>query len=151
MKAVIQRVSRAKVKINASEERQTGRGLVVLLGIGENDTEAEARWLSDKITGLRIFPGEDGKFSYSAADIRGDLLIIPQFTLYGNCAKGKRPDFIRAARAEKAEPLYKKFVEFTGASGLNIKTGEFASDMLVEIFNDGPVTIIIDTDEKNKN
>ncbi len=151
MRAVIQRVTKASVTINSAEKREINRGLVVLLGVGNDDTEQDATWLADKTTSLRIFPNEQNKLDLSVDDIRGELLIISQFTLYGDAAKGRRPDFTRAARPEAAAGLYEAFVTKVKASGLIVKTGEFAADMLVEIHNDGPVTLIIDTKEKRGN
>lgn len=146
MKAVIQRVKKASVSYG-KVSKSIGQGLVVLLGIGKGDSEAAAEWLSEKILNLRIFADEKGKFNYSVSDIKGGLLIVSQFTLYGDCDKGRRPDFTSAELPALAEELYEKFVEAAGKSGLKIETGKFAADMLVEIHNDGPVTIIIDSKE----
>lgn len=150
MKAVVQRVSRASVSVKdePSGSRETGRGLVVLLGIGKGDTGSDADFLATKIANLRIFPEKD-KLNLSAIDINADVLVISQFTLYGNCQKGRRPDFTEAADPEKAEELYKLFIDSLKSMNLEVKEGKFGSEMLVEIHNDGPVTIIIDT-EKNK-
>jgi len=146
MKAVIQRVTSASVTINSGEKRDICMGFVVLLGIGLEDTAETCRTLADKILNLRIFPNEEGKFSKSPIDVNAEMLIISQFTLYGDCSTGRRPDFTAAARPEKAIPLYEGFVSHIKASGLTTITGEFAADMLVDIKNDGPVTIIIDTE-----
>lgn len=150
MKAVIQRVDKASVTINSVKNSQINRGLVVLLGVSQDDTEQDAKWLSDKILTLRIFPNEDGKFDKSVSDINGEVLVVSQFTLYGDCAKGRRPDFTNAAKPEKAVPLYEKFVDYLKTSGLAVNTGQFAAHMLVEIYNNGPVTIILDTEERGK-
>lgn len=146
MKAVIQRVTKASVTINSSEKKSINRGLVVFLGIGEKDTEKDAQWLADKTADLRIFQNEQGKLDKSVLDINGEILVISQFTLYGDCNKGKRPDFTCAAKPEKAIELYETFIEYLKDSNLNIATGKFAADMLVEIHNDGPVTLVLDTD-----
>jgi len=146
MKAVIQRVNRASVAYDGILNK-IDRGLVVLLGIGKNDSESDIGWLSGKILNLRIFPDAAGKFNYSVSDIKGDLLVISQFTLYADCQKGRRPDFTSAEIPDKAEKLYKKFLDVAAKSGLKIETGKFAADMLVEIHNDGPVTIVIDSKE----
>jgi len=140
MRAVIQRVKKAKVF-----DREISQGLVVFVAITHEDTEEDAKKLSDKILNLRIFPNEEGKFDFSVIDIEGEILIVSQFTLYGDCSKGRRPDFTQAASPEKARKLYEKFVEYMKNSGLKVVTGEFQSTMLVEIHNDGPVTLIIDS------
>ncbi|MDI6641474.1 MAG: D-aminoacyl-tRNA deacylase [Elusimicrobiota bacterium] len=144
MKAVVQRVSKAKV-IFDDTFREISRGLVVLVGIDKNDTEEEVSWLVNKILNLRIFSDEKDKFNYSLLDIKGDVLVVSQFTLLADCNKGRRPDFTQAASPDKAKPLYEKFVELLKPSGLNIQTGEFQAKMSVEIHNDGPVTVIIDS------
>jgi D-tyrosyl-tRNA(Tyr) deacylase len=147
MKAVIQRVSQASVTINNADKRSISRGLVILAGIEENDTEKDVQWISEKISCLRIFPNEQGKFDRSIMDIRGDLLVVSQFTLLGDCRKGRRPDFTRAAWPEHAIPLYEKLIECLNRTELNVQTGEFGADMLVEIDNDGPVTLILNSRE----
>jgi D-tyrosyl-tRNA(Tyr) deacylase len=147
MRAVIQRVSQASVTINNADKRSISRGLVILAGIEENDTEKDVQWISEKISCLRIFPNEQGKFDRSIMDIRGDLLVVSQFTLLGDCRKGRRPDFTRAARPEHAIPLYEKLIECLNRTELNVQTGEFGADMLVEIDNDGPVTLILNSRE----
>lgn len=147
MKATIQRVSKASVSIDGGEQKSVGEGLVILLGVGENDSEADADKLADKILNMRIFPNEEGKFDLSLLDLKGDALIVSQFTLYADCGRGRRPDFTKAAKPDKAVPLYNYFVTRIKASGLKVETGEFAADMLVEIHNDGPVTINIDSNE----
>ncbi|MFN3966749.1 MAG: D-aminoacyl-tRNA deacylase [Endomicrobiia bacterium] len=142
MRAVVQRVKKAKVF-----DREISRGLVVFIAITHTDKEEDAKKLADKILNLRIFPNEEGKFDFSVIDIKGEILVVSQFTLYGDCSKGRRPDFTRAAPPEKAKNLYEKFVEYIKNSGLKVVTGEFQSIMLVEIHNDGPVTLIVDTEK----
>ena len=145
MKAVIQRVKKASV-IYKNIKEETGKGLVVLLGVGKNDTEKDISWLSEKILNLRIFAYDKNKFNFSVADVKGDILIVSQFTLYGDCQRGRRPDFTNAAEPEKANILYEKFVYELKKSRLTVKTGKFAADMTVEIHNEGPVTILMDTE-----
>ncbi len=144
MRAVVQRVSEASVTVNGEVVGQIGRGLVVFLGVRQGDTEAEAQWLANKIANLRIFPDDEGKFNSSALDVGGEALVISQFTLYGDARRGRRPDFTQAARPEVAEPLCDKFVEYLRQAGLHVETGVFGALMLVRIFNDGPVTIILE-------
>jgi D-aminoacyl-tRNA deacylase len=147
LKVVIQRVTSASVTFNSNEKRDISTGFVVLVGIGLNDTKETCRRLADKILALRIFPNEEGKFSKSITDINGEFLVVSQFTLYGNTGGGRRPDFTAAARPEQAIPLYEEFVKCLKASPLKVVTGEFGADMLVNINNDGPVTILINTEE----
>lgn len=144
MRAVVQRVTNASVTI-ATDKREVGEGLVILLGIGHNDTEKDAQWLAEKIINLRVFPDKNDKFDKSILDIKGEFLVISQFTVYGDSRKGRRPDFSSAATPEKAIPLYEKFIAYLKESKLTIQTGEFAANMLVEINNNGPVTLIIDS------
>ena len=150
MRAVATRVTSASVELrdgsHAGERRAIGRGLLVLLGVGAGDGEAQARKLVDKLLALRIFPDEAGRFDRSVADIRGELLLVSQFTLYGSLKGGRRPDFGDAARPEVAEPLCRRVAERIAASGLTLRTGEFGASMSVESVNDGPVTILLDTD-----
>jgi D-aminoacyl-tRNA deacylase len=146
MKAVIQRVNKAGVNVNGLEKREIGRGLVVLLAVGKDDTASRAKWLADKVANLRIFPDDDGKFDKSVLDISGEILVISQFTLYGDAEKGRRPDFTKAAEPKLADELYREFITYIKAHNLKVETGEFAADMLVEIHNNGPVTILL---EKN--
>jgi len=147
MRAVIQRVSHARVTIGGEVHGEIGKGFLILLGVCEGDTEAEAVYLADKCTGLRVFTDENDKMNLSPADIGGGLLVISQFTLYGDCKKGKRPNFMRAAKPELAVPLYETFLARCRESGLPVETGEFGADMQDELLNDGPVTILMDTDE----
>jgi len=144
MRAVVQRVRKASVSVGGEVVGAIGPGLVVLLGVKTGDTEAEAKWLANKIANLRIFSDQEGKFNLSALDVGGEALVVSQFTLYGDARKGRRPSFIEAAPPEVAEPLVEKFVEFLRAKGLKVETGRFGAIMLVEIHNDGPVTIILE-------
>ena len=144
MRAVIQRVSHARVTIGGEVHGEIGKGFLILLGVCEGDTEAEAVYLADKCTGLRVFTDENDKMNLSPADIGGGLLVISQFTLYGDCKKGKRPNFMRAAKPELAVPLYETFLARCRESGLPVETGEFGADMQVELLNDGPVTILME-------
>ncbi len=148
MRAVIQRVAHASVSV---ESRRTGtieRGLVVLVGVTHSDTPAQAELLAHKVAHLRIFEDAAGKMNLSALDVGAGMLVVSQFTLYANCRRGRRPDFIAAARPEIAEPLIQHFVQTLRRAGLaSIEQGVFGARMLVEIYNDGPVTIILDTDE----
>ena len=144
MRAVVQRVRKASVSVGGEVVGAIGPGLVVLLGVKTGDTEAEARWLANKIANLRIFSDQEGKFNLSALDVGGEALVVSQFTLYGDAHKGRRPSFTEAAPPEVAEPLVEKFVEFLRAKGLKVETGRFGAIMLVEIHNDGPVTIILE-------
>ncbi|MCD4664772.1 MAG: D-tyrosyl-tRNA(Tyr) deacylase [Bacteroidales bacterium] len=147
MRAFVQRVSSGSVSIDGKMVGKIGTGLVILLGVKNGDTEADAKFLADKCVNLRIFTDEAGKFNLSALDVGGELLAISQFTLYGNTRKGRRPSFIEAAPPEISEPLYEKFVGFLKESGLKVATGEFGAMMLVEINNHGPVTIIVESKE----
>ena len=145
MRAVLQRVSRAKVSIAGETVGEIGPGLLVLLGITHADTPEQAKWLAEKIAGLRIFNDADGKMNLSVADVGGGVLVVSQFTLYGDCAKGRRPSFIDAARPEVAIPLYEAFVNGVKALGVPAATGRFGAMMQVELVNDGPVSLIVDS------
>jgi len=138
-------VSRGWVRVEDQEMRPINAGLVVLIGVGKDDDQSDACYLADKILNLRIFPNEEGKFDLSVTDLRGDLLVVSQFTLYGDCRKGRRPSFTDAAPPDNALPLFEKVVEYLRASGLNVVTGEFQTMMEVGIVNDGPVTILLDS------
>lgn len=146
MRAVVQRVKSAAVTLQETgvESGRIGRGVVVLLGVGQQDTEADAVWLADKILNLRIFKDEAGKMNKSVLDIGGEVLAVSQFTLFGDCRHGRRPGFSDAAAPEEAERLYQHFVELL-RKNINVDTGVFRTDMLVEINNDGPVTLLIDS------
>lgn len=145
MRAVIQRVSRASVTVGGEIAGQIGRGCMVLLGVGLGDTEADAAYLAEKVCGLRIFEDEQGKMNRSVQDVGGSVLAVSQFTLYGDARKGKRPSFDAAARPERARELYELFVERVRAAGLHCETGRFQEMMQVELVNDGPVTILLDS------
>ena len=145
MKAVIQRVKRASVTIDGKVKSQIGKGLLILLGIHENDTEDDAVYLAKKCSGMRIFEDENGKMNLAPADVGAEFLIISNFTLYGDCKKGYRPSFTAAARPEKAVPLYEKFIELMRESSLICRTGEFGADMAVELINAGPITIVLES------
>jgi D-aminoacyl-tRNA deacylase len=145
MRAVVQRVSRAQVAVAGEIVGKIGRGLLVLLGMTHADTEAAADYLADKIVGLRIFEDENGKMNLDTAAIGGGILIVSQFTLYGDVRRGKRPSFDAAASPERARQLYQHFVERIRAAGLPCQTGRFQEMMQVELVNDGPVTILLDS------
>ncbi|MBO0697005.1 MAG: D-tyrosyl-tRNA(Tyr) deacylase [Zavarzinella sp.] len=147
MRAVLQRVRSSRVVVADEVVGEIGRGLLVLLGVRTGDTEAQARWLADKIVGLRIFEDDQGKMNVSVADIGGSVLVVSQFTLYGDCEKGRRPSFIDAARPEVAEPLYERFADAVRLHGVPVATGRFGAMMQVELVNDGPVTLILDAPE----
>lgn len=146
MRAVIQRVTSASVSIGGSVVSEIGQGVVVLLGVGQNDSEDDALRLAEKIVNLRIFEDEQGKMNLSLADINGEALVVSQFTLYADARKGRRPSFTDAAQPEKADALYKYFAGLMTKAGIVTRTGVFGADMLVNIQNDGPVTILLDTD-----
>jgi D-tyrosyl-tRNA(Tyr) deacylase len=141
MRAVVQRVGRASVRIAGGDRREIGRGLVVLVGVGPKDTADDAAKLAEKISNLRVFPDEAGKFDRSLLDLRGEALVVSQFTLYGDCRRGRRPDFTSAAAPDKAEPLYRAFVAALESRGVPTRTGEFGAQMEVELVNEGPVTL----------
>ena len=147
MRAVLTRVKHASVTIDGKVHGQIGEGFLILLGITHEDTEAQAVKLADKLTGLRIFEDENGKMNRGLDEVKGELLIVSQFTLYGNCKKGRRPEFLAAARPEVAIPLYEKFVELCRAKGFHVETGEFGAYMQVDSLNDGPLTLVVDTDQ----
>lgn len=146
MRAVLTRVSCASVEVDGNTVGEIAKGFLVLLGITHTDTETEGNKLADKIIGLRIFEDENGKLNRSLEDVEGELLVVSQFTLYGNCRKGRRPDFLAAARWEVADPLYQSFIARCRSHGCVVKTGIFGADMKVQSVNDGPVTLILDTD-----
>ena len=145
MRAVVQRVSRAKVTVDSEVAGEIGRGLLVLVGVGSDDVEADADYLAEKIAGLRIFEDADGKMNRALAEIGGAVLVVSQFTLFGDVRRGKRPSFDAAAAPEKARELYGHFVERIRAAGLACHTGRFQENMQVELVNDGPVTILLDS------
>jgi D-aminoacyl-tRNA deacylase len=145
MRAVVQRVSRGKVTINEWVSGEIGLGLLVLLGVGLQDTENDATYLAEKIVGLRIFEDSDGKMNRSVQDVSGSLLVVSQFTLYGDVRRGKRPSFDAAAPPGEARRLYEFFVDRVRAAGLRCETGRFQEMMQVELVNEGPVTILLDS------
>ncbi len=147
MRAVLQRVRSASVSIGGEAVGKIGKGFLVLLGISPEDTEREGDFLLDKLLGLRVFEDGDGKMNRSLLDCGGALLVVSQFTLYADCRKGRRPSFTGAARPETAVPLYERFLAGARAAGVPTECGEFGADMLVSLENDGPVTILLDTDE----
>ena len=147
MRALIQRVTRGSVTIDGQVTGAINAGLVILLGVHGNDTAAGSELLASKIVNLRIFSDSEGKFNLSALDAKAEMLVVSQFTLYADTRRGRRPGFTDAARPETAIPLYEDFVQRLRALGFTVATGEFGADMLVEIHNDGPVTIWLDTDE----
>lgn len=144
MRIVLQRVNSASVAVDGELCGKIGKGYLVLLGIGEGDTEAECRRLADKIINLRIFSDENDKINLSLEQVGGELLVVSQFTLYADCRKGNRPNFIQAARPDIAEKLYNYFVEYCRSKGKNVETGIFGADMKVELLNDGPFTVILE-------
>ena len=148
MRAVVQRVSQASVTVDNQVVSAIGRGFLVLLGITHDDGEVEAAWLVRKIAGLRIFEDEEGKFNRAPADVDGAVLVVSQFTLYGDARKGRRPSFTEAARPEQAEPLCDRFVELLRAKGIAVETGVFGAMMAVSLVNDGPVTLLLDTADR---
>ena len=145
MKALLQRVTGASVSIEGEVTGRIGQGLVVLVGIANGDTAEDARYLAQRTVNMRIFGDESGKFNLSALDIKGELLVISQFTLLADTKKGRRPSFVGAAPPTQAEPLFTQFIEEARASGLKVETGRFQQYMQVEIHNDGPVTILLDS------
>ena len=150
MRAIVQRVSEAGVSVKNDKEslkeiNKIRKGLVVLLGVGREDGEEDAEYLAEKISNLRIFPDQDDRMNLSVIDVGGEVLVISQFTLYGDCRKGRRPDFTSAAPPEVAKGLYEKFIEEVKARGVEVKSGEFQARMLIDIHNDGPVTILLES------
>ena len=147
MRAVVQRVQRARVTVCGETTGEIARGLLVLLGVGQNDTEAAADYLAEKIAGLRIFDDEAGRMNRGVGEAGGSVLVVSQFTLFGDVRRGKRPSFDAAARPESARRLYEYFVEKLCAAGLRCETGRFQEMMEVELVNDGPVTILLDSEK----
>jgi D-tyrosyl-tRNA(Tyr) deacylase len=144
MKAVVQRVTRGAVRVGGETVGEIGRGFVILLGVGSTDTPADAEWLAAKCAGLRVFEDDQGLMNLGLADVGGAALVVSQFTLYGKCDKGRRPSFVDAASPEKAQDLYGVFIEALRACGIGVETGRFGAKMVVEILNDGPVTLILE-------
>ena len=144
MRVVLQRVSRASVSIAGRIVGQVGQGFCLLVGFTHGDTPEQVAWMAEKVIGLRLFSDAEGKMNLGLAEVGGALLVVSQFTLYGDSAKGRRPSFIDAARPEVAIPLYERFVAELRGKGVTVATGEFGADMLVEIHNDGPVTLLLE-------
>ena len=147
MKALLQRVSEAKVTVNSKIIGEIGTGWLILLGVGKADSEAEIPKLSEKILGLRLFSDVDGKFNLSVQDVGGQILVVSQFTLFADCSRGRRPGFSTAAPPDVAKELYERFVAELRKSDVTVATGEFGADMKVTLVNDGPVTIMLDSAE----
>jgi D-tyrosyl-tRNA(Tyr) deacylase len=145
MRAVVQRVSKARVVVGEEVTGEISRGLLVLLGVAVNDTDQQARWLADKVVGLRVFADSEDKMNCSVADVQGSVLVVSQFTLYGDCRKGRRPSFIEAAQPPVAIPRYEAFCDAVRVQGVTVATGRFGAMMQVELINDGPVTLILDS------
>jgi D-tyrosyl-tRNA(Tyr) deacylase len=150
VRLVIQRVKESKVIVNGSTTGSIGSGLLVLIGISREDSRTEADYMLDKLTGLRIFPDESGKMNRNVVEAGGALLLVSQFTLYGDCRKGRRPSFDRAAPPEAAQALYEYFVESARRGPVPVETGIFQASMEVHLINDGPVTILLDSDDRQK-
>ncbi len=147
MRAVLSKVKSATVRVDDKVVGQIGEGFLILLGVTHEDTEVQCRKLADKLCSLRIFDDENDKINLSLDDVGGEILVVSQFTLYGNCRKGRRPEFLSAARPETAIPLYERFVEICREKGYHVETGEFGAHMAVESVNNGPFTLIVDTDD----
>ena len=147
MRAILTRVKSASVVIDGKVNGKIGQGFLILLGVGPNDTEKECRYLAEKALGLRIFEDENGKMNMGLEQVGGEVLVVSQFTLYGNCRKGRRPSFTDAAGPELGNALYEKFLAICAELGYPPQHGEFGADMKVESINDGPVTLILDTDQ----
>lgn len=145
MRVVLQRVTSAQVEIDEKVVSEIGKGLLLLIGVTHNDERADVDKLITKITNLRLFPSENSHFDFSVLDVKGEVLAVSQFTLYGSTQKGRRPDFFDAAKPDVAIPLYEYFIEELKKTGLNVQTGVFGADMKVSLTNDGPVTLIIDS------
>ncbi len=144
MRIVLQRVTSASVRVDGELTGSIGTGYLLLFGVGKEDTEADCRRLADKIINLRIFSDENDKINLSLGDVGGELLVVPQFTLYADCRKGNRPNFIQAASPDEANRLYEYFVDYCRSKGLHTETGMFGADMKVELLNDGPFTIVLE-------
>ena len=144
MRVVVQRVSEARVTINGRMAGEIGRGYALLVGFTHADTETHVKWMADKIVGLRLMSDAEGKMNLDLAGVGGGLLVVSQFTLYGDAAKGRRPSFIDAARPDLAIPLYERFLTELRATGIPVQCGEFGADMQVALVNDGPVTLILE-------
>lgn len=147
MRAVIQRVSKASVEVNSQKIAQINHGMLILLGVKKGDTNKEAELLAKKTVNLRIFSDDEDKMNLSLIDVNGQVIVVSQFTLYGNCKKGRRPSFIEAALPEKADTLYRYYVQCLKNENISVQTGEFQAMMQVQIVNEGPVTLILDSAE----
>lgn len=145
MRAVVQRVTQARVSVEGEVIGEIKKGIVVLLGISKDDNEKDIKYIAEKVVNLRIFEDENNKMNLSSLDINGELLVVSQFTLYGDCRKGKRPSYDQASRPEEAEKLYNNFLDEISKCPLKLQTGKFQADMALEIHNDGPVTLLIDS------
>ena len=145
MRVVVQRVSSARVSVDSRIVGEIGQGLLVLIGVARDDSERDAEWLADKVSSLRIFEDGDGKMNRSIRDVEGAFLAVSQFTLLGDCRKGRRPSYDKAAKPEEAEQLYAQFVECLRSQGHRVETGAFQEHMQVELVNDGPVTLMLDS------
>jgi len=145
VRAVVQRVSRAEVRVEGTVTGRIARGFMVLLGAADDDGDEDVAWMAEKIAGLRVFADENGQMNKALAEVGGAVLVVSQFTLLGDCRKGRRPSFVKAARPELAEPLYQKLVAQLRAGGLPVETGKFRAMMDVELVNDGPVTLLLDS------
>lgn len=150
MRVVVQRTASASVETGGETVGSIGQGLLLLVGVTHNDTEADAEWMADKIANLRIFEDDEGKMNRSVLDVGGGILSVSQFTLYGDCRKGRRPNFMDAARPEQAEPLYEALNGKLRARGLTVETGRFGAMMSVKLVNDGPVTLLLDTRDRGR-
>lgn len=145
MRAVVQRVNNASVEVDGKTVGEIGKGLLVFLGVGDGDTDADLNYIADKTAGLRIFSDEDDKMNLSVTDIDGEILVVSQFTLYGDCRKGRRPNFTSSMEPVTAEKMYEDFIKTIESKGIKTAHGEFGADMQVSISNDGPVTILLDS------
>lgn len=145
MRAIVQRVKNASVKVDNKIVGEISRGLLVFLGVGNGDTDTDLKYIADKVIGLRIFSDADDKMNLSVTDVDGEILVISQFTLYGDCRKGRRPNFTSSMEPEGAEIMYEKFIEYIKAQGIKTEHGEFGADMQVNLLNDGPVTLVLDS------
>ncbi|NLL53168.1 MAG: D-tyrosyl-tRNA(Tyr) deacylase [Peptococcaceae bacterium] len=150
MRCVIQRVSKASVRVENETIAQINHGILALVGIGREDDLKDLHWMAEKISGLRIFEDEQGKMNLSLLDVQGEMLMVSQFTLYGDCRKGKRPSFTEAAAPQDAEKLFNELVNAVRQKGITVETGKFQSEMAVELINQGPVTIILDSNNSKK-
>lgn len=148
MRVVVQRSKQASVEVDGQTVGKIEQGLVLLVGIRHEDTEADIKWMADKVANLRIFEDDEGKMNLSLMDIGGQILSVSQFTLYGDCRKGRRPNFMAAARPEQAEPMYEQFNSLLREKGIEVQTGQFGAMMDVKLTNWGPVTLVIDSEER---